>query len=140
MFKNKKKICSCLMLAVVMATSIVPFLTQAQDTGGNGNPPDASGGGNYTQAFILPNPFKNNGTILDLIKTLINDILLPIGAVIAVLMIMYAGFLYVTARGDTNQIGKAHDALKWAIIGAAILLGAWVISEAIQGTINQLKG
>jgi hypothetical protein len=69
----------------------------------------------------------------------VNNILIPIGGVVAVLMIMYAGFLYVTAGGNEAKIKTAHQALTWAVIGAAILLGAWVISQAIQGTINQLK-
>ena len=54
-------------------------------------------------------------------------------------MIMYAGFLYVTARGNSSKIEKAHNALLWAVIGAAILLGAWVISQAISSTIDQLR-
>ena len=65
--------------------------------------------------------------------------ILPIGGVIAVLMIMYAGFLFVTAGGEPAKITKAKDALLYAAIGAAILLGAWVISEAIGGTIKELK-
>ena len=40
---------------------------------------------------------------------------------------------------NTLTIKKAHDALLYAVIGAAILLGAWIISEAIQGTINSLR-
>jgi hypothetical protein len=54
-------------------------------------------------------------------------------------MIMYAGFKYVTARGDSTKIKEATTALTYAAIGAAVLLGAWVISQAIQGTINQFR-
>jgi len=62
-----------------------------------------------------------------------------VGTAVAVVMIIYAGFLYVTAGGNETQIKKAHDALLWAVIGAAILLGAYIISQAIQGTISQLQ-
>lgn len=88
--------------------------------------------------IIIENPFKEK-TIEGLITTLINDILIPIGAVVAVVMVMYAGFLFVTARGNTAQIDKAKGALLWAVIGAAILLGAWVIAEAIKGTVDELR-
>ena len=77
-------------------------------------------------------------TIPGLLKVIISDIIIPIGGVVAALMIMYAGFLYVTAGGNETQIKKAHDALLWGAIGAAVLLGAYVIATAIQGTINQL--
>lgn len=86
----------------------------------------------------IKNPFKQ-GSIPEFLKTIIRDILMPIGGVIAVLMIMWAGFKYVTAGGDTKQIGEATEALKYAVIGAALLLGAWVISQAIQVTINQFR-
>jgi hypothetical protein len=106
-------------------------LVQAADPGGSGQP-------SASQTIKIDNPFKQD-TIEGLIKTIVNDILMPIGGVIAVLMVMYAGFLFVTARGNEKQIGDAKQALFWAVIGAAILLGALVISQAISATINQLK-
>lgn len=123
---------------------VIPLYVYAQ--GGGGNTPQPGGGGTtptpapapISQKIIINNPFKQN-TIKGLIETIVNDILLPIGGVVAVLMIMYAGYLYVTARGNPAEITKAHEALKWAVIGAAILLGAWVISQAITTTIDQLK-
>ena len=94
--------------------------------------------------ITIGNPFKcTPGTdciLSGLISAIINKILLPIGGLVAAVMIIYAGFLYVTAGGNETQIKKAHDALLYAVIGAAILLGAWVISEAIRATINQLGG
>lgn len=127
-----------------MMVFVVPLFSFAQ--GGGGVTPKPGGGGTtptpapapVSQKIIIENPFKEN-TIEGLINTIVNDILLPIGGVVAVLMIMWAGFLYVTAKGDPGQIKKAHDALLWAVIGAAILLGAWVISQAITTTISQLK-
>ena len=89
--------------------------------------------------IVIKNPFAGGNSLEDFIKKVINDIVLPIGGVIAVLMIMYAGFLFVTAGGEPAKITKAKDALLYAAIGAAILLGAWVISEAIGGTIKELK-
>jgi len=119
-----------------MMVFIVPILTLAVDPPSPGelNPPAKD----VSMNIKIENPFKKD-TIKGLIETIVNDILIPIGGVVAVLMIMWAGFLYVTARGDPGQIKKAHDALLWAVIGAAILLGAWVISKAIGATIDQLK-
>ena len=97
----------------------------------------------FVQAVTIsiPNPLNESvgNSIPGLIRVIIDNILLPIGGVVAVLMIMWAGFLYVTARGDTAKLKDARNALLWAVIGAAILLGAWVISQAIQSTINQIR-
>lgn len=89
--------------------------------------------------IVIKNPFKGGNSIEGFIRLIVNDILMPIGGVVAVLMIMYAGFQYVTAGGDPGKIKTAHQALLWAVIGAVILLGAWVISQSISGTIDALK-
>ena len=49
---------------------------------------------------------------------------------------MYAGFLFVTARGDAAQISTARKALLWAVVGGVIALGAKLIIEVIQGTVD----
>jgi hypothetical protein len=126
--KLSKSFLSFLIPVILMMFIIIPFFAGAQGTGNPGS-----------GVIKIENPFKQN-TIQGLINTIINDILIPIGGVVSVLMVMWAGFLFVTARGNTTQISQAKDALLWAVIGAAILLGAWVISTAIQTTINQLKG
>lgn len=144
MFIDNKKFLVNLILFSFLAIFYLPIITNAQPTPvTTGNPPVVTTGNPSSSSVIpIPNPFKcpnNNCSITAFIKTIINSILLPIGGVVAVLMIMYAGFLYVTARGNTSQIEKAHQALLYAVIGAAVLLGALVISEAIEGTIDQLK-
>ncbi len=141
-FKNFKNTKNFFALVIVLLFSATPFLVGAQDT--TTNIPDTTTNNTSPTSISIQikNPFKCSGdtcTIPGFINTILNSILLPIGGVVAVLMIMYAGFLYVTAGGDEGQIKKAHNALLWAVIGAAILLGAKVISDAIRETINQLK-
>lgn len=65
-------------------------------------------------------------------------VLIELGAVAVVLAIVYAGFLFVAARGNPEQLTKARTTLFWTIIGALILLGAQVIAGAVQHTITSL--
>ena len=89
----------------------------------------------------ITNPLKGGtDSIPVLLEKIISEALLPIGAVVVVVMIIYAGFLYVTARGKPEDIKKAHDALLYAAIGAGILLGARVLAGAIQATVTQIGG
>lgn len=135
--KSAKNILSYFVSALMLAVVVTPFLTQAAPEGGDSG--SGEGGDSGTSMTIkIANPFKSN-SIQDLIKTIVNDILMKIGGVVAVLMIMYAGFLFVTARGNTGKLDEAKKALTYAVIGAAILLGAWVISQAISTTIDSLK-
>ncbi len=67
------------------------------------------------------------------------DILLVFVLPIIIIFIMYAGFLFVTANGNTEQISTARSALLWAVVGGVIVLGARVILEVIQGTVAGLR-
>lgn len=146
MSQQFQKILSFIISGLVLIVFVAPLLSQAQGGINNTNPGGANNPAPGGKIINIVNPFKcpNGGadnvcTIPDFIQAIVEKILMPIGGVVAVLMIMWAGFMYVTAGGDPGQVKKAHDALLWAVIGAAILLGAWVISAAIQGTINELR-
>ena len=89
----------------------------------------------------ITNPLKGGtDSIPVLLEKIISEALLPIGAVVVVVMIIYAGFLYVTAKGKPEDITKAKDALLYAAIGAGILLGARVLAGAIKATVTQIGG
>jgi len=135
-----KKFISGFMVFVFLSTLSLSFV-YAKNTGGSG--PQNTGSGTSTQSINakLQNPFKggNETTIQGLFKTIISNILIPIGAVLAVLAFIFAGFMYVTAAGDETKIKKAHQSLLYAAIGTAILLGAGVIVKVLEGTIDQLQ-
>jgi len=42
---------------------------------------------------------------------------------------LYAGYLWMTAAGNEDQVGKAKTLLSQAVIGLAILLGAYSITS-----------
>ncbi len=50
----------------------------------------------------------------------------------AVLVIVYGGFLYITAAGDPSKAGKGKTALTLAIIGIAIALIARLVPSAVR--------
>ena len=84
------------------------------------------------------NPFKGSGinSVPDFLDKLI-DLLINFGAVIVVFFVVFAGFQFVMAQGNPEKIKKAKDVLMYTLIGAAILLGAKVISEVIKSTVEQ---
>jgi hypothetical protein len=88
----------------------------------------------------LENPFStdSNSDLFDLFEAIVKNIILPIGGVLCVLAFIYVGFLFVMARGKEAELGKAKRALVYTSIGTALILGAWVIAELLQSTVNQL--
>lgn len=63
---------------------------------------------------------------------------LKVAIPLVALAIIYSGFLFVSARGNTEKLGKAKDALLYSLIGAAILLGSWAIARLISETVLAL--
>ena len=88
----------------------------------------------------INNPFNGGvDSLTGLLKLIIDEIVLPVGASLAVLAFIYAGFKYVTAQGDTTKIKEAHNALWFTAIGTAVLLGSWLFSQVIYNTIKAIS-
>lgn len=88
------------------------------------------------QSGKICNPISQN-TITGFIKTLLEGVL-KIGIPVVALAIIYCGFLFVSARGNSEKLGKAKNALLYTLIGAAILLGSWAIAMLISDTVLAL--
>lgn len=100
-----------------------------------GTPP-SSGGCNPSEGKIC-NPLGSDITLPELIQKILEGVL-KIGIPIITLAVIYCGYLFVAARGNSEEINKAKDALLYTIIGAGILLGSWAIAEMISATITSL--
>jgi archaellum component FlaF (FlaF/FlaG flagellin family) len=61
-----------------------------------------------------------------------------IGAIVLIFMLVWVGFLFVTAQGNPEKISSARSALIWTVIGGLILLGAEAISKVIEATVSSL--
>ncbi len=130
--------------AFVAGSSFVYAQIGGKNTGdiGGTNTGEIGGSNSTVVKTKIDNPFqeKIGNSLFSLMKAIINEIILPIGGVLAVLAFIYSGFLYVTAQGDTAQIKTAHTALLYTAVGTAALLGSWVLANVICQTIGQLGG
>src|SRR3989344_810480 len=82
------------------------------------------------RAVDLENPIKA-GTIPELIY-LIVKIIFNLALWIAPLMIIIAGFYFVTAGGNPTQINNAKQLIMWTLIGLAVTFLARGIIEFFQ--------
>lgn len=71
-------------------------------------------------------PQPGQKSVSDVIKLVVN-ILSTIVAVAAVLVIVFAGFRYVIAMGDSSKIASAKDTILFAIVGLIVAAMAQVI-------------
>lgn len=86
----------------------------------------------------IQNPLKTGTSIPQLLSTILNGVV-RVGAVVAIFMFIYTGFLFVQAQGNPEGLKKAKSAFFNTCIGVAVLLGAQLIASLIVGTINSIK-
>lgn len=84
------------------------------------------------------NPLQAN-TLQEFITSIINAIVL-IAFPFLVLMLVYSGFLFVSAQGNAQKLADARRVFIWTLIGSLLVLGAKALSLAIEATVNDLQG
>ena len=65
----------------------------------------------------------------DLKKTVLNIIRLILGlmTLIAVVMVIYGGFTWLTAGGNEDRVEKAKKIISAAVVGLIVILLAWAV-------------
>lgn len=86
----------------------------------------------------LKNPLHFN-SIPELLAQLL-DLVVMVAVPIAILFLIYAGFLFVSARGSEEKLTKAKSVLLYTVIGIALIVGAALLANVIKGTVDQLQG
>lgn len=119
MFKKLQKVTYGLLLGYL-------FLPTLDLLAAVGDPPVTS--------TTLKNPLKIT-SIEDLLIAILN-ILIIIAIPVIVFFIIYSGFLYVTARGNAQQIEQATRSLTYAVIGGVLIIGAVAIAEIVKNLVT----
>lgn len=129
-------------VAVILLAASAPLFVAAQSTGsgtpapssGSPTPPPSSSSGNTV--FVLQNPLGNITGFCGFIRALfvtIGTVAVPF----AVLFLVYAGFLFVWARGSPTGLEKAKSNFFYTILGIALFFAAWLLALAIGATLSQ---
>jgi hypothetical protein len=88
---------------------------------------------------VLNNPLDSSISSIPAFFVAIINILMIFAIPFIVFFIIYAGFMYVTARGNAETIKKAHNALLYALIGGLLILGSRTLLTIITNTVEQIK-
>lgn len=125
---------------LVLAFSFMSTMVLAvDDTGGNLGGVDDTGSNTLNINTTINNPLGDElKDIPSFIEAIIN-IILVIGVPIVTLAIIYSGFLFVSAAGNPEKLKNAKTTFIYTLIGAALLLGAFVLSKAIVTTVEEIK-
>lgn len=88
-------------------------------------------GGNYKRALNLPDTDLDNLTI-----RLIQYALGFMGTV-AVAIIIWGGFVWMTSAGNEERVKKAKEVIKWAVVGMVVVMLAWAIVVFVFTSIQE---
>lgn len=92
--------------------------------------------GNYISPQVVENPIKATDNFgVWFYDTFLKGFLSFVG-ILAILMIVIAGFRYVTAQGHEEQAQDAKNALKWSVIGLVLIVFAYVIIRATEALLR----
>jgi hypothetical protein len=83
------------------------------------------------------NDVSNTGgtDLTTLVKKIINILSVVVGAV-AVIMIIYGGFRYVTSAGNDSAVGSAKNTILYAVVGLVIVALAQIIVHFVLNNIT----
>lgn len=75
----------------------------------------------------------------DIVANLIN-IVLQISGIILIVYIIYAGYLWMTAGGDDEQITKAKNIISACVVGLLIVLSSYSLASFVIGKLRLATG
>ena len=92
----------------------------------------------FAEVGRLDNPLKDEYGTLDKLIGALLKIIIKIGIPIAALFLVYAGFMFVTSRGEPKKLDTAKSIFWWTVVGTAIVVGAEVIRTVLTNTIGSI--
>jgi Zn-dependent protease with chaperone function len=60
--------------------------------------------------------------------------------IVAVVIVLYGGFMWMTAGGNEERVTKAKQILTAGVIGLVIIIMAWAIARFVVGTLMNVAG
>lgn len=90
----------------------------------------------------IANEFEGEITTVNPEDITINTMSWALGllGLIAVIIILYGGFLWMTSAGNEEKISKAKKILTYSIIGLVVILTSMIIVRYIFGSVNENFG
>ncbi len=117
-----KTIKQILIILVLVFILILPYFVFAADSNSVlGKLQNIAGQGGYTTQGT-----GDEYKFAEILGLVVSGFLSLLG-IIFIGEIIYAGYNWMTARGEEQKIEKAHDTIRRAIIGLVVIVGAYAI-------------
>lgn len=104
-----------------LVTTFAPYFVNADSTNG----------------LIFKNPLGTGSNIYTFVYNIL-DFVVKVGTVIVIFMVIYSGFLFIKAQGDSSAISEAKQTFFWTVIGGVVLIGARALASVVCNTAASL--
>ena len=105
-------------MAIFLTVLIVPYLVFAANNGALKNMETVGGVAGFNEA--------DETTVSSIAGRIVNSALGFLG-ILFLILILYAGYLWMTAQGESDKVEQAKKILKNSIIGLIIVISAFAI-------------
>ena len=86
------------------------------------------------QVVNFPNPL-GAGTFAELIDNII-DFIFTIAVIVAPILLVVAGVIFMTAAGDPTKVSTAKRMMMWTIVGFGVILISKGLVAVLQGILG----
>ncbi|MFA5124884.1 MAG: hypothetical protein WC473_03655 [Patescibacteria group bacterium] len=128
MKKTLKKLLASILVVVAMSMFALPVLVSAQE--------DVQ---SIDLDLIASTAGIEQGNLNSIIGGILNVAMGFLG-VIAVLIILYGGFIWMTAGGEQDKVDKAKKMIYAGIIGLVIIFAAYAIAMFVMSNLRSIVG
>lgn len=92
---------------------------------------------NQENAFSTASGLNSSASATEIAAIAISVMLSLLGLVF-LLLIIYAGFMWMTAQGDESKVSKARNTIITATIGLIIIISAYIITHFVFESLNDV--
>lgn len=129
-----------IIIAVMMSLFFVPaFNVYAAAVPSDTSPASTVEQGSGKFSVELKNPLTEDTSqavpVSQLVGAIIKAILILIGS-IALLIVVIAGLIWLTSRGNEEKITKARGALVWATLGLMAIFASYIVLNSILNILS----
>ncbi len=128
--KIKKTVLAKVVSLAIFSVALVPFAANAALVlcGTSDYPKEC----NFCDLFILA-------------QTVIYFLMLSIALPLAIVALLYGGFMWITAGGDPGKVTKGRKAIEYAVYGMIFAFAAWLIVDTVlkgilKGGLGNIEG
>ena len=111
-----------------------PTIAKIDTSGGGGTLATSSWTGKFVVCYGVTSAEQQDctfGKLMDFLKNIIDFLIFVLAPIIATIIVLYGGFLILTAGDSAEKVSQAKGMFTKGIVGLMLAMGAWLIVKFV---------